>query len=687
VLAAVFAAHTTERVALFKRTLGLPKAAVGAIAVQAMVFGNTGPNSAAAVVCSRDPVTGAAGVVGEAVVNGTPADVWRSTRASVAADSLPVYAGLVQIVQTAERIFRHPVIADFVVEDGRPWCTQIAPAQLTAAGRFKAAVALVSERVTEKKDALEAVDADDIRQLVSLEIAAEPPAVLCTGVPAGRECVVGKLCLTPEQVKETQKAGGRPVFVTSRITSADLEVILAAGAVVTTAGTNLSFAAAILRLLRKTAALGCADLAIDYRRGQILREETVIEAGGEITVTGDGRVIAGGVETLTPKQVQNPDALEVLRWADEFRKDKIFVYTTARTAEDVKFAIDIESDGIGTFKMGSLFEGDHASLLKSLADGFNEELLCNFEEHLTVSLEPILQNVCSKILTFELFVPDFPQYFRCPLEVAREIGALKAKAAKQAADAADPEGKPPAVPPPFEHQAELDAKIEELAKLKKLRNKNASIGCAGVRYCLVNADLLTAQYRAIAFAAKSAKAKRESPKLRIVCPLVSHERELQKLTTLLTDEVERYGENTAIGAFLETPRSCLASAQIANAAPFLIVSMPTLTEYTFASSASDGEKTWLKPYRDRGIFKNDIFGIPDPTSVVALMNKAIKAAREAAPQGEVVIYNEDFGKPGTDLLEQYIAVGVNGLICKPAVVPIARLAAAKSVLQATATGK
>jgi pyruvate,orthophosphate dikinase len=155
---------------------------------------------------------------------------------------------------------------------------------------------------------------------------------------------------------------------------------------------------------------------------------------------------------------------------------------------------------------------------------------------------------------------------------------------------------------------------------------------------------------------------------------------MRQLIKTTEAELEPFGEKAVIGALLETPRACLTAGTIAQASRFVIVSVLKLTEFTFASTSADAEKTWLRPYRDRGIFKDDIFGKVDTASSGVLMTKAIKFAREAVATGEIAIYNEGFGDPGNDLIEQYIALGVNGLICKPSSVPIARLFAAKSFI-------
>jgi pyruvate,orthophosphate dikinase len=350
------------------------------------------------------------------------------------------------------------------------------------------------------------------------------------------------------------------------------------------------------------------------------------------------------------------------------------VYTTAETADEVKFAVDIESDGIGRFSLRPLFEGEKAAVLKGLVDNVTEELISALEEQLMVDLEAIFQKAGSKTVTIELFVPEIPDYFPCPLAVAREIGALKAKKAKAASEVEDGD------PPPWDGQEELDGKIAELAKVKALRTPNAVLGTVGVRHCLVQGDLIGAQFRALAFALKSARGKGAEPKLRLAAPLIVHDGEIVRLAKAVETELEQFGEKAAIGGLIETPRACLTAGKIATVCKFVIVSLPKLTEFTYATTAADATQTWLKPYRDRGIFRDDIFGKIDSQSVGSLMTKAIKYAREAVADGEIGIYNEEFGRPGTDTLERYLALGVNAIICTPSAVPVVRLCAAKSVL-------
>jgi hypothetical protein len=67
-------------------------------------------------------------------------------------------------------------------------------------------------------------------------------------------------------------------------------------------------------------------------------------------------------------------------------------------------------------------------------------------------------------------------------------------------------------------------------------------------------------------------------------------------------------------------------------------------------------------YRERGIFKDDIFVKLEQNSVTVLMNRATQAAKLAKADGGIVFYNKDFGNP--EALQTYITRAVNGVICK-----------------------
>jgi pyruvate,orthophosphate dikinase len=341
------------------------------------------------------------------------------------------------------------------------------------------------------------------------------------------------------------------------------------------------------------------------------------------------------------------------------------VYTTAKTASEVQFAVDVESDGVGNLKLQDLFDSEHNKMFADMTGGFSDELISQFEECLTDRLGTILQSAGTKTMTLELCDPDLTSYLPSTLDLAREIGVLKGK--KELAGENE-----------FEGESELAQKVTALKKLRELKPPNVAIGCRGVRLCLINHEFLAAQLRAVAFAAKSARGKNAEPTIRILVPFVSDAGEINRLKSVLAANLEQYGEKAIVGAALQTPRACLTAGKVAASGGFVVIALPQLTELTFGIIQKDAG--WLKMYRERGIFKEDIFAKLEQNSVAVLMSKAIQAAKQAKPEGEIAFYNDDFGNP--DTLQTYIALGVNGVICKPDAVPIARLGAAKSILQA-----
>jgi pyruvate,orthophosphate dikinase len=476
-----------------------------------MVFGNNSRQSFGAVLPSRGLMSGNGDVVGEFVVNGTPADVWTGARDTRPLGKFPkpdLLKDMADVTRAAEKHFRHPVFVDYIIQDGKSFITQVAPARLTPVARVRSTVDLVQEGITSKKEALEAIEPGDILQLASPQPVSSQLTAFSRGWRAGYECVVGKLCTSPEQVTECKRAGQRSIFVKNSITASDFETILAASGVVTCAGSNFTFAAAITRLFRKTAAIGCSDLQISYPEKLIRCKGAEVPVGTEIAVTCDGFVIADAVATAPPKLITNPHAQQVLRWADDVRRGRIAVYTTAKTAADVQFAVDVESDGVGNLKLQDLFGAEHDKMFADMTGGFSDELISQFEEALTDRLGTILQAAAAKAITLELCDPDFAAYLPSALDLARAIGVLRG--AKERAG----EGE-------FDGEAELAEKVAALKKLRDLRQPNPAIGCRGVRLSLVNHEFLAAQLRAVAFAAKAARGKKAEPKIRILIPRVS----------------------------------------------------------------------------------------------------------------------------------------------------------------------
>jgi hypothetical protein len=248
-----------------------------------------------------------------------------------------------------------------------------------------------------------------------------------SGWGAGYECVVGKLCITPEQVTECKRAGQRSIFVKNSITASDFETVLDASGLMICARSNLPFAAAIARLFRKTAAIGCADIQISHPEKLIRYKGVEVVVGKEIAVTCDGFVVADAVETAPPKLITNPHAQEVFRWADDVRRGRIAVSTTAKTASEVLFAVDVGSDGAEILRLQDLFGEKEEKMFADMTGGFTDEVISQFKESLTDRLRAILQCAGTEKMMLQLCEPDRTAYLPSGLDLAREVAVLRGR--------------------------------------------------------------------------------------------------------------------------------------------------------------------------------------------------------------------------------------------------------------------
>jgi hypothetical protein len=100
---------------------------------------------------------------------------------------------------------------------------------------------------------------------------------------------------------------------------------------------------------------------------------------------------------------------------------KIAVYTTAKAASEVQFAVDVGSDGVRDFQ--DLFGEEDEKMFADMTGGFTDELISQFDELLTDGLGAILQCAGTKTMTLELYEPDLAAYLPSGLDLARGRGA------------------------------------------------------------------------------------------------------------------------------------------------------------------------------------------------------------------------------------------------------------------------
>lgn len=145
-----------------------------AVSVQAMVFGDSGEDSATGIVSTRDCISGEKRLCGCFIVNaqGPVRDEHEDGANDIS--ELPaafpkVYESLLKIADILERHYNDAQYIEFTVEHGKLYILQTQTAERTPAAALKMAVDMVEEGLITKKAALLRLDAEDMRKLLELK--------------------------------------------------------------------------------------------------------------------------------------------------------------------------------------------------------------------------------------------------------------------------------------------------------------------------------------------------------------------------------------------------------------------------------------------------------------------------------------------------------------------------------------
>ncbi|MGI9557131.1 MAG: PEP/pyruvate-binding domain-containing protein, partial [Solirubrobacterales bacterium] len=168
---AVFASWTTTRAVEYRRLNRIPDDVGTAANVQAMVFGNTGPDSGSGVAFSRDELTGAPAPSGDFLANAQGEDVVSGTRRTEDLDGMAQtmgapHADLLETLVALEQHFGDMQDVEFTVEEGRLYLLQTRAAKRPAQAAVRFAVDAVAEGLLDRAAALMTIDAGSLETLL-----------------------------------------------------------------------------------------------------------------------------------------------------------------------------------------------------------------------------------------------------------------------------------------------------------------------------------------------------------------------------------------------------------------------------------------------------------------------------------------------------------------------------------------
>ncbi|MGW7529303.1 pyruvate, phosphate dikinase [Streptomyces sp. NPDC054783] len=680
---AVFDSWNTERARVYRHREHIRDDLGTAVNVQAMVFGNLGPDSGTGVAFTRDPATGERGMYGDYLPDAQGEDVVAGVRDALPLSELKTldprsYVELGDHLRTLESHYRDLCDVEFTVERGKLWILQTRVGKRTAEAAFRIAHDLREEGTITADEALVRVDGTELTRLMFPRFdvqATDRP--LAHGVPASPGAAVGAVVFDSAEAVRRAAAGERVVLVRRETTPDDLPGMIAAQAVLTSRGGKTSHAAVVARGMGKVCVCGVEALAVDVAGRRFTTESGfVVREGDTVSVDGTaGTVHLGGLpltasdvgRTLESGTATGPlteAVLGALAHADSIRR--LEVRANADTPEDAARARNLGAQGVGLCRTEHMFLGERRALVEAMILARDDTA----REQALAALLPLQREDFTGILAAMDGLPVTIRLIDPPLhEFLPDRTDLTAKIVR--AEHPDP------------HDREL------LAAVERMHEQNPMLGLRGVRLGLAVPGLMAMQVRAIAQAVVHRLRDGGTPRAEIMIPLVGTVEELR----LARAETERVlAEVTAktgieldcpIGTMIELPRAALTADRIATAADFFSFGTNDLTQTTWGLSRDDAEASFFPLYLEKGVFAVSPFESIDQEGVGRLVEIAVEAGRSVNPRLETGVCGEHGGDPQS--IHFFHRAALDYVSCSPFRIPAARLEAGRAALTDTNT--
>ena len=674
-ISAVFSSWMNNRAITYRKLNNLPSSWGTAVNIQSMVFGNMGEDCATGVAFTRNPNNGENIFYGEYLINAqgedvvagirTPYPLSKDTEDDFTADKslevkMPkIYDELLECRSVLEKHYGDMQDIEFTVQDNKLFLLQTRNGKRTAEAAIKIAVDMVHEGKINTNDALTRVEPESLNQLLhpTLDNNAKSD-FLIRGMPASPGAVSGKIVLESDDAVKLSAAGESVILVRLETSPEDIAGMHAASGILTSRGGMTSHAAVVARGMGRACITGANELRIDFENKIIFFGEKKIKSGAEITIDGSsGNVYLGQVPTVYPEMSES--FVTLMKWADKLRRLK--VRTNAETPNDAKTAIKFGAEGIGLCRTEHMFfDENRINVMRQmiLAEDSNER-----------------ENALDKLLPMQR--KDFEDLFLIMKGLPVTIRLL------------DPplhEFLPNNEKDMISLSTTTGISLEKIKEQSlKLHEANPMLGHRGCRLAVSYPEICEMQSKAIFEAAVNIQKKiNQKVNVEIMIPLASTSKEIDvckeiidKVASTITIKMKEKIDYL-VGTMIELPRAALCADQLASSADFFSFGTNDLTQTTFGISRDD-IGNFLNKYLEDGIFQNDPFISIDKEAVGSLLKIGIKKGKETNKFLKLGVCGEHGGDPNSiDFFEE---IGLDYISASPFRIPIARLAAAQSIIK------
>ncbi len=680
-IGAVFGSWNNDRAIVYRRKYGIPHEWGTAVNVQAMVFGNTGNESASGVAFTRDPATGEKIFYGEYLINAQGEDVVAGVRTPDPVEKLKIqmpkaYRELQEIRAILEKHFREMQDFEFTIENGKVFMLQTRNGKRTGVAAVRIACEMVKEKLITPDEAVERIPADSLTQLLAPVFdreARKKAAMIATGLPAGPGAASGKIYFNANEAEAAHHRGEKVLLVRVETSPEDIRGMLAAEGILTARGGVSSHAALVARQMGKVCVCGCGAIRIDYEKQTLSVGDLVFHKGDYISIDGTtGEVFSGEVKTapseivqvLIDKTLSPKESLifgyfdQILKWADKHRR--LGIRTNADQPDQTQIAVAFGAEGIGLCRTEHMFfEGDRIDAMREMIlateKSAREAALAKLLPHQREDFVGIFRALNGRPATIRLIDPPLHEFL--PHTKEQQLGLAQ----------------------------KMGIEVEVIMKrVSALHEFNPMLGHRGCRLGIVYPEITAMQARAIFEAA--VQVQKEGIKVRpeIMIPLVGFPKELQHQVEIVHNVAQAVlAENKGaklsyqVGTMIEIPRACVVADQIAQTAEFFSFGTNDLTQTTLGMSRDDSG-SFLPHYAEVEIIKQNPFASIDEEGVGELMRQAVENGRKTRPDIKLGICGEHGGDPAS--VKFCHRLGLTYVSCSPYRVPVARLAAAQAAL-------
>ncbi len=667
---AVFGSWRNPRAIHYRRMNKISEELGTAVNVQTMVFGNMGNTSGTGVGFTRNPSTGEREFYGEFLINAQGEDVVAGIRTPTPIRELDrvmpeCYRQLREITDRLERHYRDMQDFEFTIQENRLYMLQTRNGKRTGKAAVKIAADMVKEGLITPEEAVMRVEPLQLDQL--LHPILDPKAKtkeLAQGLPASPGAVSGRIVFSAEDAVAQAKQG-RVVLVRKETVPDDIHGMEVAVGILTSRGGMTSHAAVVARGMGKCCVVGAEAIKIDERNKLLMAGNKQLREGDWITLEGSsGKIFEGQVATVEPDPASG-DFAAFMGMADQIRR--LGIRANADIPRDAEVARKFGAEGIGLCRTEHMF--------------FAEDRLPHVQKMILANTEPERREHLNKLLPFQR--ADFEGLFRAmdglpvtirlldpPLheflpkreELMVEIAVLRAK-----------NGAP----------SQIAEKEKLLQRVETLHEFNPMLGHRGCRLGITYPEISEMQCRAIFEAACKLQKEGRTVKPEIMIPLVGLPKEFEEQKAIVDRVAEEVFTQTGakveytVGTMIELPRAVVVADKIAESAEFFSFGTNDLTQTTFGFSRDDAGKI-IVDYMAKGILKADPFQELDRDGVGVLVRMGIEKGRSTRSNLKIGICGEHGGDPSS--IEFCDEVGLDYVSCSPYRVPIARLAAAQTVV-------